>query len=435
MKSPGDEKPGPVSLRRALSLPEVTLSGVGVILGAGIYALLGEGTTLAGGAVWLSFAMAAVIAVLSGAGYAELAAMYPRAGAEFEYVSRAGGVMAGIAVGWLVLISGIIAAATVALGFAGYAAALTGLPGTPLALALILLLTLLQMGGIRNTALLAIVFTLIEAGGLGILLVIGLPHLGQADLFAMPRGWTGVFQASVLLFFAYTGFEGIVKFAEETRDPARTIPRALFLSLGITIVLYVAVAVAAVSVVGWQALAESRAPFALVAGEVLGNGAFLVMAGIALCATANTALLFLLAASRIMYGMAGAGVLPRIFAKVDTRHAVPREAVACAGIIAAIFAAAGKITFTAGVTNFTLFLTFAAVNTAVILLRMTEPKTPRPFRVPGSIRGVPLLPAAGILVSVLMMTAVEPPAIAIGLILAAVAVVAAYIAAGKRKRV
>jgi APA family basic amino acid/polyamine antiporter len=263
-----EEEPGPgTHLRRDLGPVAVTLSGIGIILGAGIYALLGEAAGMAGNAVWLAFAIAAVIAGLSALSYAELSSMYPRASAEYEYVSSAFGRRLAFVVGWLIIFSGILGAATVALGFAGYFSDLVGFPLLPSAVLIILLLTAILLSGIKETARVAIAMTLIEAGGIIMVILIGLPYIGQVDYLAMPQGVPGLLQASALVFFAYMGFEEIVKLSEETRNPERTIPLALMIALAVTIILYILVSLSAVSVVGWEQLAASRAPFADVASR------------------------------------------------------------------------------------------------------------------------------------------------------------------------
>ena len=159
-----------IGLRRTLGLLEVTISGVGIILGAGIYALIGEAAGLAGNAVWISFALSALIALLTGLSYAELASMFPKAAAEYEYTSQAFGGFLAFLVGWMIIFSGVVGAATVSLGFAGYFQALTGTPILPSAIALLAVLSLVLLFGITHSTRLAIVLTTVEA--LGLVLVI-----------------------------------------------------------------------------------------------------------------------------------------------------------------------------------------------------------------------------------------------------------------------
>lgn len=247
-----------VPLRRELGLIEVTLSGVGIILGAGVYVLIGQAAGLCGNAVWLAFFLAAVMALLTGLSYAELSSLFPRAGAEYDYVKNAFNAQAAFVTGWLVFLSGILAASTVALGFGGYFEALTGVPVLVSALLLLLALTVVLALGIRETVRVAVVSAIIEAAGLVIIIAIGLPRLGTVSYGDLPQGFMGLFAATGLIFFAFQGFESMVKFSEETKNPESTVPKALILALIISLVLYILVALSAVSVAGWQALAGLR---------------------------------------------------------------------------------------------------------------------------------------------------------------------------------
>ncbi len=412
-EGPGTPDPG-ATLRRELGLPAVTLSGVGIILGAGIYALLGEAAAMAGSAVWLTFVVAAAIAGFSALSYAELSSMYPRASAEFEYVSHAFGGRLAFVVGWLIIFSGILGAATVSLGFAGYFTDLVGIPILPSAVILLVFLAGILLYGVRETARAAIVMTLIEVGGIVMVILIGLPYLGRVDYFEMPLGVPGLLQASALVFFAYMGFEEMVKLSEETRNPERIIPLALVIALAVSILLYVLVSLAAVSVVGWEQLAASRAPFADVASVALGPAAFTLISVIALFATANTALLMMMASSRIAYGMASSSSLPAALARVHSRTRTPWVAIVAVALASMAFLFAGEIDFVANVTNFTLFLTFVVINASVILLRYRAPDTPRPFRIPGSIGFLPVLPALGVVSSLFLLAQLDAQVLLVG---------------------
>jgi len=409
-------------LRRELGLLEVTFSGVGVILGAGIYALLGSAAGLAGNSVWLAFVISATIAGFTGLSYAELSSMYPLAAAEYEYVTHSIGARTAFVIGWLIITSGVLAATTISLGFAGYFSGLTGFPVLASAFLLIALLAALLVYGIKTTALFAIVFTLVEAAGIVFIIIIGLPYLGSVNYLEMPNGWEGLFQAATLVFFAYIGFEGIVKLSEETREPEKTIPDGLLLALVISIVLYILVSISAVSVLSWQQIAASPAPFADVAFLAFGGGSYVILALIALFATANSVLLSLLASSRIAYGMAASGSLPAILARVSPLTGTPWIAVIATAIAAMAFLSIGSIEFVANATNFTIFLTFIAINLAVILLRYRAPETKRPFRIPISVGKMPLLPLLGILLIAFLILQLEPPVILAGLAITATGV-------------
>lgn len=416
------------ALKRELGLLAVTLSGVGIILGAGIYALLGQGAGLAGNAVWLSFVISAVIALLTGLSYAELSSMLPKAAAEYEYTARAFGRRAGFVIGWLVIASGVIGAATVATGFGGYFTGLfIGIPPIYPALALLAVVSMLLYIGVRESTSVAILFTLIETSGLLFIIAVGLPYLGSVDYLEMPLGIGGVLQGAALLFFAYQGFEEMVKMSEETKDPERTVPQGLMLAVIITIVLYVFTAISAVSVQGWQALAGTSAPFAEVARVAVGDTGQIVLSIIALFATANTVLLMLFASSRITYGMAASRALPAALARVHPIRRTPHVAIAVMMVVAMLFLFGGDIGFIASMTNFTLFVTFAVINGVVLVLRIHDPDAPRPFRVPGSIGRIPILPILGIATCGLLILQLEATIIALGCILTAIGAVVATV--------
>jgi APA family basic amino acid/polyamine antiporter len=406
-----------VELKRELGLLEVTLSGIGIILGAGIYALIGKAAALAGNSVWLSFAIASLIAVFTGLSYAELSSMFPKASAEHEYVRNAFGKKLAFVIGWLIILSGVIGAATVALGFGGYFNAFFKVPVIPSAIVLIAALSFLLFYGIKETARFVMIATLIETAGLVIVIFIGLPYLGKVDYFEMPYGWTGVFQASALVFFAYTGFEGIVKLSEETKSPEKTIPKGLILAIVLSIFLYITVALSAVSVMGWERLSTSDAPFADLAFLAFGSNAFILLTAIALFATANTVLMMMLGSSRIIYGMADSRTLPAFLASVHTSRRTPWTAILVTMVVSILFIFAGDIAFVANVDNFTLFVTFFIINAALILLRYKEPGMNRPFRIPLNAGRLPLLPFLGMLSCVFMLAQLEGKVILTGVML------------------
>ncbi len=392
-----------IALKRELGLFEATFAGVGVILGAGIYALIGQAAGLAGNSVWISFGLAALIAIFTGLSYAELSSMFPKASAEYEYTNSAFGGRLAFVIGWLIIFSGVVGASAVSLGFAGYFNALFNIPMIYSAMVLIVILSFILFYGIKESAWVAITFTLIEAGGLILIFFIGLPFFGNVDYLEMPNGLKGIFEASSLIFFAYIGFEGVVRLSEETRNPEKNIPRALILSLLISIILYISVAFSTVSVVGWERLSQSDAPFATVAFVAMGDDAFVLLSVIALFATANTVLLLLLGASRMAYGMANSFSLPNTFAKVHPTRRTPWIAIFSVTALAVLFLFTGNIAFLANVTNYTLFLTFIVINAAVIWLRYKEPQLTRPFRTPINTGKLPVLPIIGLLFCLFML--------------------------------
>ncbi len=419
-------KSHPPSLRRTLTLPAVTISGVGVILGAGIYALIGEAAVTAGNALWASFIMSALIASFTGLSYMELSSLFPEASAEYEYTRSSFGDLPAFLIGVMVILSGIVGASTVALGFAGYLNGATGIPMVVAALLLIAGIMAVLLAGIKQSAAVAIVFTLIEAAGLVGIIVIGLPYLGSVDYFEAPGGLSGIFVAAALIFFAYQGFEEIVKLSDETVEPERTIPKALIFALIITIFLYILVSVCIVSIGGWQAIAGSPNPFAEVAAGVFPGG-YTLFTVIALFATANTGLLMLLASSRILYGMAAKGRIPEILSWVHPGRRTPWAAIALCCAASVLFLLPGNIRDVALIANFTLFVTFAVINAAVISLRFSRPDARRLYRVPGTVGKVPVPALLGILTCVFFLFQIGTTILLIGAGLVVVALVIGWV--------
>jgi basic amino acid/polyamine antiporter, APA family len=250
-------------LRRHSGLIGLTAYGVGTILGAGIYALIGEAASLAGDGLWLSFLLGARIAALTGLSDAELTTTFPRAGAEFEFVWQAiGKTWLAFLVGWILRLSIAASASTVALGFAEYFHALTGSPVVVTAVALLVLLSAVSFVGVRESTSANIVFTFIEACGLVLLIAAALGASGRLRPTLVLTNWPGIYEATALILFAYLGFEDIANAADETVAPERTIPVAILLSIVLTAILYVGVALASLALVPPARLAASSAPLA-----------------------------------------------------------------------------------------------------------------------------------------------------------------------------
>lgn len=413
-------------LKRELSLLEVTLCGVGIILGAGIYALIGAGAEHAGNAVWLSFALGAVIAGITGLSYAELTSMYPEAGAEYEYSRHAFGKKAAFIVGWLVIFASIIGATAVSIGFGGYFAGFFNVPWFLGSLLIIVSSTAVLLLGVQHSARLGAIITLIEAAGLVFIIFIGVPYIGNQNLIEAPS-ISGVMAGAAIVFFAFIGFEELARLSEETKNATSVMPKALILSIVISTILYILVAVSAVSIVGWQALAQSRAPLALVAEAASGESAFYSLSVIALFSTANTVLLIMLAASRFLYGMSKGHSIPNFFRTVSKKTGVPWIAVIATGILSSLLLPLGNIGLVASAVDFALFAAFIVINLSLIKLRYSKPDYKRPFKTPLAIGKMPLLPLLGIVFTLVLMASIETTVIAIGLIVTVIGVVIALL--------
>ena len=422
---------GAPGLHRTLGPVRVTASGVGIIIGAGIYVLIGSATAKAGPAVWLSFVLAGVLSALTALSYAELASMFPRSSAEYEYTRQVAPAWVAFLVGWMMIAGMLVAAAAIALGFARYASQLLSLPHRPTAIVLLGVEALIAAAGINRSTAVTVALSLVQVGGLLLVVAIGIPHLGQASLWS-GSDLDGVLGASALVFFAFIGFDEVITLAEETRDPTRVVPRALLMALGISTLLYVAVAVASVSVIGADALGASSRPLADVMADSLGSTASDVVAVIAVLSTFNTSLLALTAGSRLFYGMAASGAMPRPLAYVHPRTGAPVAAVIASAVIAGGFVLVGDLTLVASVTDFAIYIVFVAVNLAVVVLRRRRPETPRPFRSPGSIGWVPVLPLLVLAAVAVMVPRLDVASIGIGIAMAALGALAYPLATRRR---
>ncbi len=393
-------------LKRELGLAELTLYGVGMIVGAGIYALIGKVCGLAGNGVWLSFALSSLLAVFTGLSYAELASIFTKDSAEYDYVKHATGKeFLGYLVAWFMLGSMLISATTVALGFAGYLAGLMGIPNTKIvAFFAIAFFSAINFLGIKLSAKINDAATILEVLGLlliifGAIAVAGTGSANMPDYFDFSL--SGVVSGAVLAFFAYIGFGSIAKMGEEAKDPEKTVPKAILLSIFITTLLYIAVALAAITLANPQELYASQEPAALIASRIH-PGLRAILSVIALFSTGNTVLLILVSSSRMVYGLASQRVFPEFLARVHKTTGTPHYAVLVCCIAASLLLLAGDIRTVAEVTNFWVFICYFFVNLSAILLRYGR-TSKSAFRMPLNIGRFPLPAFFGLLASLFMM--------------------------------
>ncbi len=392
-------------LEKSLGLFEMTMYGVGIILGAGIYALLGEGAGIAGNAVWISFIIAATVSAFTGLSYCELNSMMPREAAEYNYTKRAFNKKVAFLVGWVLIIAMTVAASAVSLGFAGYFQKIfAAAPLVPVALAVIAVFSAINFWGIKESSNFNIIATLIEAGGLIFIILLGFAFYDATVDFAFsPAGFSGIMSGAVLMFFAFIGFQDIANMSEEVKNAKNVVPKAMLLSLGISTVLYILVAIAAVGIVGWEALASSNAPLTLIVDSALGSGAAFFMSIIALFSTGNTILICLIVASRMVYGIAKDESLPSMFSKIHKRTRTPHISVIAVMLAAIGFVLIGDLTLVANMTTTSIFVSFVFVNLSMIILRYREPREKRSFKVPLNVGKLPVIAVLGLVTSIVML--------------------------------
>lgn len=390
-QNPPTEQKRP-ELHRSIGPVQLALYGLGSMLGAGIYGLIGKAAGQVGNAVWLAFVVALIAALLTALSYASLGSRYPRAAGAAYVTERAFDLpMLSFVVGLALVCSGLTSVATQSRVFAANLATLFHLDSIPLwwlALGFLLVLAGIAFRGIRESMWVNVLCTLVEASGLILVVAVGLSYWGSVDYLEMPSAAADqgeglvLVQGAVLTFFAFIGFEDTFNVAEECRDPKRTIPLGLILAMSMAAVLYIAVAVTAVSVVPWPELAEAPGPITEVVRRAAPLIPPIVFTGITLFAVANTALVNYVTASRLIYGMAHQGLLPLRLGEVHEERRTPHIAIAALFLVAAPLALFGTIAELAAATVLLLLLVFDRGEWRAVHPKAEDGRATRFFRDP-----------------------------------------------------
>ncbi|MEU0688914.1 APC family permease [Streptomyces uncialis] len=376
--TPPETSEAPTALKKALSTPLLYFFILGDILGAGVYVLVGQVAAASGGAVWVPLIVALCLAMLTAASYVELVTKYPRAGGACHYVNLAFGPFAGFLAGYCMLAAGVVAVGALARGFGGdYLSEFVSLPTLLVMAVFLAALALLNARGIRESTRANVAATVIEIGGL--LLVIGLgvwivlrgdgDMTRLTDLGAPGEGpAAAALSGAVLSYYSFVGFETSANVAEETLDPRRAYPRALFGALITAGVVYLLVGAVAAAAVSTETLAGSDGPLLEVVRAAGGVPAQLFSA-IALVAVANGALLTGIMSSRLAYGMARDGLLPRFLTRVLPGRRTPWASIAVTTALSLLLAMTGDVATLASTLVLLLLVVFLLVNTSVLVLR------------------------------------------------------------------
>ncbi|MET0721818.1 MAG: APC family permease, partial [Tardiphaga sp.] len=353
-------------LKPVLGAFELVLYSVGVIIGAGVYSVLGAAAGLAQHDLWISFLVSAAVALLTALSYAEMATSFPEAGGEYVYVRRAWPRADWLAfgIGALILIGGSATAATVAIAFGGYLRVFVDWPAPLSAVLLLTGCTAFNIWGMRESSWMNVLFTSVEVIGLLLVVAAAWMYDGPPPQTA-PVTETSVMAAAALLFFVYLGFEEVANLAEEARNPSRDLPFALFVSLTATTALYIAVSFAALSLASPSELAASAAPLAAAIEKAWPRAAGLLSA-IALFATANTVLITVIATSRVAFSMARDKEIPGGFAHLLPRRQTPWAAALLTCAMAAVLIPIGSVKMLAEMSSFAALAAFLAVNASLL---------------------------------------------------------------------
>jgi APA family basic amino acid/polyamine antiporter len=397
-----DNKP---TLQRRLSLPLLVLYGLGVTVGAGIYVLVGATAAKAGYYAPVSFLLAAGVVAFTGFTYSELSTRFPVSAGEAAYVRDGfNSRVLAIVVGLMVAISGMVSSAAVSIGATAYLGNLIPVSPFILTILIVLVLGMTAAWGILESVVMAAIITLIEIGGLCLVIFYGftlkpdlLSEFGRLVPPLEVGAWTGIVSAGLLAFFAFVGFEDMANVAEEVKDPGRNMPKAIIFTLVTATAIYLAVVSVVVLIVPMDVLRESAAPLTLIFENATDTtkGIFNAIAAIA---TINGVLIQMIMASRVLYGLASQGSLPKAIAYI---HPVTHTPVVATVLVVAIILALAlflPIVKLAETTSLIVLMVFMAVNLALISIKL------KGNPVQGDIFLVPLwVPVSGFLTSMLLL--------------------------------
>jgi APA family basic amino acid/polyamine antiporter len=392
------------ALNRTLSLPLLTFYGLGTILGAGIYVLIGEVAAAAGTAAPTAFLVAAIVAGFTAFSYAELTSRIPESAGEAAFANAAFHKRPLTALaGWGVVFTGIVSAATVTNGFAGYLQEFVAAPRIPVVTLAVLAMGGIAAWGVTQSVTAAAVVTVIELAGLGLVLSVSSHHLGDLSgrwIETLPTSWSatpGLISGAFLAFFAFIGFEDIANMAEETRNPRRNLPLAIVISLIVSTVLYIAVALVAVAAVPLDQLAGNPAPLARIL-EPDAPWAGRTISLISMVAVINGALIQIVMASRVLYGMAKYRTAPALFHTISPKTQTPLVATAAVTVVILLFATTLHTVALATITSTITLVVFSVVNASLLQIKLSGATTP------ANATTYPLLvPAAGLVLSVTLL--------------------------------
>jgi amino acid transporter len=389
------------SLKRVFNLTTLTIYGVGDILGAGIYAVIGKIAGLSGYLVWASFLVAAIVATLTALSYAELGGRLPSSGGVAYFIHQAFHTeWLSVIVGWLMFCTCLVSMATLSKAFAGYLEAfLPAIPAEVVILAFFAVLTYVNFRGMEESSALNILCTCIEVSGLFIVIITATIFLfggntagnmeGSATIVnnavntsAMP--WIAILQGAALAFYSFIGFEDVVNVSEEVKNPERNVPRAILLALAIASAIYMLVSWLATNILTPETLAASKAPLLDVVRLSQPQFPFVVFALIPLFAVLNTALLNFVTASRLLYGMARERLLPAWLGKLHRKRATPYRTLLVILPIAISLALIASLEALAGTTATIILLMFCCVNLSLLIIKRREAAS-EGFQVPAFI--------------------------------------------------
>jgi len=383
-------------LKRSLGFWDILMFGVGGIVGAGIYAIIGQAAGLSGNMLWLSFAIAAIVALLTGLSYAEFVSRFPDAGGSFEYIKQSLGERTALFMSIFMTFTGIVAPAAIAISFAEYLSRLTEFPNWLAVVGIIVLMAIFNIIGSKYSSYYNKVATIITILGLGLVIGFCIPDWGNVSMFnAGDEGFVGIMAGAALIFFSYVGFEDLVKMAEETKNAKKVLPKGVLLSGIIVLILYVMIAISAISTFSAEELSQKSGPLAAVINSQWSSIGGTILVVVALFATSKTILSNILGTSRLLYDVARDSKiswLKRFTSLKGFGQSTPNYAIIAIAIVTIAFGLIGNLKIVASISNIFVFTVFGMVNIALIRYRLKN-KTKDDtgvFKIPFNVKGIPV---------------------------------------------
>lgn len=391
-----------ISLQRHLGFFEIFMAALGYIIGAGIFSLIGKSVKYSGHFTWISFLLAGLISLFSGFSYAELSSVFSKDSAEYDYIDSAfnSKKMASF-ITILIILFGVISTSTISLSIGEHLSKIFPFHKIILSIIMIIIFTLINIKGIRESSNYNIVTTLIEVSGLIIIIISGLKYWNMKDILTDFKkiNTQSLFHSSFIAIFAYAGFETVVKLAEETKNPTKNLPKAIISSIVVSTVLYSLITMSSVSILGPKKIAESETPLADVANQTLGKFGYNIIFVIALFSISNTILMSMVTTSRLLYGYSKKNNLFTFFNRINPKTKTPINSILIISVLSILFTFFGKLEFTAVMTNCLFFIVLALVNLSLLVIRY---KYPHKIKVNYSGK-YPIFPILGLFTSILML--------------------------------
>ncbi|MCB7479695.1 APC family permease [Christiangramia sediminis] len=395
-------------LKRSLGFWDILMFGVGGIVGAGIYAIIGQAAGLSGNMLWASFAVAAAVALLTGLSYAEFVSRFPDAGGSFEYIKQGMNERTALIMAVFIAFTGIVAPAAIAISFSEYLSRLIEIPNWIAVIGIVLAMAAFNIVGSKISSYYNKFATAITLLGLALVIGFCIPDWGNVAYFEMgDEGFTGILAGAALIFFSYVGFEDLVKLAEETKDAKKVLPKGVLLSGIIVFVFYVMIAISAISTFSAEDLSQQDGPLAAIIESQWGAIGGTILVIVALFATSKTILSNILGTSRMLYDVARDSEISwlRKFTTLSGMgEKTPNYAIIAVAVVTIAFGLIGNLKIVASISNIFVFCLFGMVNIALLSFRIKNKDQDEEgiFKIPWNINNIPV-PTVIALITILIL--------------------------------